>query len=412
VDIGTSKIAVQLVNLGNGQPIGAAGHENPQLLFGEDIVERAKVLEQQGKLDTLRNLVVATIDRLLNELAASTGTPPTNVYEAVVVGNTVMHHIFLGIPPRNLCFSPFIPTVGRALDIEASELGLAINPRGVIHLPPNVAGFVGADAVADLIASGMLESQQLTLLLDIGTNTEAFLGNKDGVTACSCASGPAFEGAHIAHGMRAVTGAIERVKLRQDLSAVEYATIDNAPPRGLCGSAVIDIVAELFRHGVLTDRGALKAEVGSNRVRLRGKKREFLIADSKATATGKDIVLTQDDVNEILLAKAAIYTACSLLMKRMGVQREQIQEIVIGGALGSYLNAQNAIRVGMLPAVSPDRISARGNLALLGARLLLTSRPHRQLEEVIPRRVKYIELTVEPNFSREFAAALFIPHKD
>lgn len=411
VDIGTSKVAVQLVDLNTGRTIATKGSENPQLAFGEDVVDRIRVCNESGMLDTLQHLVVDEIDKLLKATLEEASLPPGNVYEMVVVGNTVMNHIFLGIPPRFVALSPFTPVIATPLDVEASEIGVNINPHGMVHLPSNIAGFIGADGLADLIASGILESSKLTLLLDIGTNTEVFLGNETGVAACSCASGPAFEGAHIKHGMKAVEGAIERVSIGQDDSSLEYATIGSGAPRGLCGSAVVDLVAELFTHGILNSRGGFKADLVNERLRTKSGAPEFVVAWSRDTATGKDIVLTQNDVSEILLAKAAVFTGCSILMQKRNITRDQIEEIAIGGAFGSYLNPKSAITIGMLPGVSPERISLRGNLALLGAKILLISKAHRRTEADIRSKVEYVELTVDPKFKTEFANALFLPHR-
>jgi uncharacterized 2Fe-2S/4Fe-4S cluster protein (DUF4445 family) len=411
VDIGTSKVAVQLVDLTSGRTIATRGSANPQLAFGEDVVDRIRVCSESGMLETLRHLVVDEIDKLLKGILKEASVPPANVYEMVVVGNTVMHHIFLGIPPRFVAVSPFTPVLTTPLDVDASRIGVTLNPRGVVHLPPNIAGFVGADGLADLVASGILESKKLTLLLDIGTNTEVFLGNDRGVAACSCASGPAFEGAHIKHGMKAVEGAIERVSLGQNASSLKYVTIGGGAPRGMCGSAVIDLVAGLFKHGALNSRGGFNADLRCDRLRTKGNTTEFVVARGQETATGKDIVLTQGDVSEILLAKAAVFTGCSLLMRNRHIAVNQIEEIAIGGAFGSYLNPRSALAIGMLPGVSPERISLRGNLALLGAKILLVSRAHRQMEADIRSKVEYVELTADPAFKSEFADALFLPHR-
>jgi uncharacterized 2Fe-2S/4Fe-4S cluster protein (DUF4445 family) len=410
VDIGSSKIVVQLINLNTGETVATHGAENPQLMYGEDVVERIRISEEKGMLKHLQKIVVQEINNLLNMMTEETGVNPTNIYEMVVVGNTVMNHIFLGVSPRNIAFSPFTPVFSSPFNAEVSDIGLNINPNGMIHIPTNIAGFVGADATADMIASGILETEKLMLQLDIGTNTEVFLGNRDGVATCSCASGPAFEGAHIKHGMKAVDGAIERVKIGRDI-AVAYGTIGDSDPMGLCGSAVVDLVAELFRHDIMDSKGKIRRDLDTERLRIDGKLPEFVVAWQEETAIEKDIVLTQKDVNEILLAKAAIFTGCSVLMKRMDIHREQIEEVVIGGAFGSYLNPRNTIRIGMIPDMDPQIISFRGNLALLGAKMLLVSSKYREIEKEIRSKINYVELTTDPDFSSEYTNALFLPNR-
>ena len=410
VDIGSSKIVVQLINLNTGKTLASYGAENPQLMYGEDVVERVRVSEDDGMLKHLQEIVIQEINKLLDLIMKDTGIKPINFYEAVVVGNTVMNHIFLGISPRSIAFSPYTPVITSPYNARVSDIGLNMNSNGLIHIPANIAGFVGADATADMIASGIFESEEPMLQLDIGTNTEVFLGNREGVATCSCASGPAFEGAHIKHGMKAVDGAIERVKLGKN-AAVAYGTIGDTEPIGLCGSAVVDLVAGLFRHDIVDSKGKIRRDLDIDRIRIDGNLPEFVVAWHYETATEKDIVLTQKDVNEILLAKAAIFTGCSILMKRMSVHREQIKEVVIGGAFGSYLNPGNTIRIGMIPDVNPQIISFKGNLALLGAKMLLVSTKYRELEEEIRSRIKYIELTTDPEFNSEYTNALFLPNR-
>ena len=379
-------------------------------MYGEDVVERVRISEENGMLKHLQEIVIQEVNKLLKTITEDTQVKLTNIYEAVVVGNTVMNHIFLGISPKSIAFSPYVPVISAPYNTKVLDIGIDINPSGIIHIPTNIAGFVGADATADMVASGIFESEKLMLQLDIGTNTEVFLGNRDGVAVCSCASGPAFEGAHIKHGMKAVNGAIERVKLGRD-AAVAYGTIGNSEPIGLCGSAVIDLVAELFSHNIIDWKGKIRRNLDNDRIRIDGKLPEFIVAWHYETATEKDIVLTQKDVNEILLAKAAIFTGCFTLMKRMNIHREQIKEVVIGGAFGSYLNPKNAITIGMIPAVNPHIIDFRGNLALLGARMLLVSTKYREMEKEIRPRIKYIELTIDPDFSSVYTDALFLPNR-
>jgi uncharacterized 2Fe-2S/4Fe-4S cluster protein (DUF4445 family) len=410
VDIGSSKIVVQLIELNTGKTMATYGAENPQLMYGEDVVERVVVSEEKEMLKYLQRIVIQEINQLLEAIFEETGVNQAHVYEAVVVGNTVMNHIFLGLSPRTIALSPYTPVIATPYNARVADIGININRNGVIHVPANIAGFVGADATADVIASGIFETDELILQLDIGTNTEVFLGNSSGIVTCSCASGPAFEGAHIEHGMKAVDGAIERVKIGRD-TAVEYDTIGDSAPIGLCGSAVVDLVAGLFRHGIIDHKGKIRRDLNIERIRIDGNLPEFVVAWQNETAAQRDIVLTQKDVNEIILAKAAIYTGCSILMKRMGVSREEIKTVVMGGAFGCYLNPRNTITIGMIPDFDPEIISVRGNLALLGAKMLLVSAKFRELERECRSKIKYIELTNDPDFKSDYTNALFLPNR-
>jgi uncharacterized 2Fe-2S/4Fe-4S cluster protein (DUF4445 family) len=410
VDIGSSKIVVQLIDLNTGKTMATYGSENPQLMYGEDVVERIVVSEENEMLKHLQKIVIQEINQLLDVIFANTGVSPIHVYEAVVVGNTVMNHIFLGLSPRTIAFSPYTPVITTPYNARVADIGININRNGVIHVPANIAGFVGADATADVIASGIFETDELTLQLDIGTNTEVFLGNREGIVTCSCASGPAFEGAHITHGIKAVDGAIECIRIGRE-TAVEYDTIGDSSPIGLCGSAVVDLVAELFRHGIIDHKGKIRRDLENERIRIDSNLPEFVVAWQDETGAQKDIVLTQKDVNEIMLAKAAIFTGCSILMKRMNVSNEQIKAVVMGGAFGCYLDPRNTIAIGMIPDVDPEIISFRGNLALLGAKTLLVSGKFRELERECRSKIKYIELTNDPDFKSEYTNALFLPNR-
>jgi len=413
VDIGTSKIVGCLVDLVTGRTVEVGFVENPQLIYGEDIISRiASSTNDKDKLEIMHRLVIQAINNILGYTCAQAGVNPKNVYEMTVVGNTAMHHFFLGINPKFVAMSPFTPALKRPLDIKARELGLNMRPEGNVHVLPVVAGFVGADAVADVLASGIHESERLSLLVDIGTNTEVFVGNSEDILSCSCASGPAFEGGHIKHGMKAVTGAIERISIKSNYE-IEYATVDDAAPIGLCGSAIIDAVAELYRLGIINDRGRFKAGINNPRLRKASDgDLEFVLVWAKDSGASIDITVTQKDINELQLAKAAIFAACSILMKRKNVRLEDIDSLLIAGAFGAYINPENAKLIGLLPDIPTERIKFVGNTALSGAKMTLISTEARKTAEMLSRRIRYIELASDPEFSSEFADAMFIPHKN
>ena len=412
VDIGTSKIVGYLVDLITGETLEISSVENPQIMYGEDIMTRITFATAKPEnLKILQKLVIDAINKILDETCRRAKVNPRRIYEVVAVGNTAMHHFLLGIQPKYTALSPYVPAVKRQINVKARELNININPSGIITVLPIIAGFVGADAVADVLATGICESDELSLLVDIGTNTEVFVGNSEELLSCSCASGPAFEGMHIKHGMKAVTGAIERVSIDTNFE-VEYETIGNAKPVGLCGSAMIDAVAEMFKRGIIDQRGGFNRRIETPRLRENDGEVEFVIAWGHETATGKEITVTQKDIREIQLAKAAIYAGCSILIKRKNVKEKDLDRVLVAGAFGNYINPESAKVLGLLPDVPVGRIKFVGNTAIAGAKMALLSEDARRKANAISRKIRYLELAADPSFKEEFLKATFIPHKD
>jgi uncharacterized 2Fe-2S/4Fe-4S cluster protein (DUF4445 family) len=382
-------------------------------MHGEDVISRITFAMASGeKLRTLQKLAVEGVNDVLHEACTQASVDPNDIHEMVVAGNTAMHHFLLAIQPKYLALSPYTPAVRGSINAKARELGIKIHRNGIVHVLPIIAGFVGADAVGDVLSSGIHESNELSLLLDIGTNTEVFVGNTEDILSCSCASGPAFEGAHIKHGMKAVTGAIEQVHIDPDTYEVEYKTIGDVKPVGLCGSAMVDVVAGLLKGGLINNHGRLSSEVKISRLKTANNMPEFVLAWENETATRKEIAVTQKDINEIQLAKAAMFTGCSILMKRKGMKRENLDRVLIAGAFGNYINPENAKLIGLVPDVQTEKIEFVGNTAVTGAKMALVSKEAREIAETLSKRVRYLELAIDPDFSREFASALVIPHKD
>jgi uncharacterized 2Fe-2S/4Fe-4S cluster protein (DUF4445 family) len=410
VDIGTSKIVLYLLDLSNGETIGTSFIENPQMIFGEDIISRISYSADSNKnLDELRSVVINGINKMIIEVCEKNGINTNNVYEATIVGNTAMHHIFLGIQPKNVALAPYVPVIRRSLNLQSSQSRLRLNPNGVVHTFPVIAGFVGADNVAALLSTALHKSDDVSLLLDIGTNTEVDLGNKTDILCCSCASGPAFEGAHIKHGMKAVEGAIEKVQIDHPNDNLNYTTIGDYKPVGICGSGVIDILAEMLRYGLIDKAGRMINDTSTQRLRKVNGIIEYVLAWENETDTDQDIVISQKDVRELQLAKAAIFTGCSILMKRKNIDVGDIKKVYIAGAFGNYINPRNAKTIGLFPNVEIDRIEFVGNAAGSGAKMALTSKEAREEAEEISKNVRYLELGAEPNFNKEFASALFFP---
>lgn len=412
VDIGTSKLVGVLVDLSTGKTLSTLFVENPQLVYGEDIMSRMSyAMKAHENSLQLKSSVLSAINQLLERSCADAGITPSQVYELVIVGNTAMHHFLLGIESRHLALSPYVPAVKAPLDLHAKDVGILAHPHANVHMPPLVAGYVGADAVADVLASGMRESDELSLLLDIGTNTELFVGNRNGIVSCSCASGPAFEGAHIRQGMKAVYGAIERVRIDSTTLNVEYETVGGEKPVGICGSGMLDTVAELLRCRVIDSKGRFQ-KINTRRLTEVAGDRAFVLAQAEETSTGDPVMVTQRDIGEVQLAKAAIHTGCTILMRHAGVRASDLKRIYIAGSFGNYVNPANAKLLGLIPEVPTQIIRFVGNTAIAGAKMCLSSLEARNEAKRIGEQVKYIELGADANFSREYAASMCLPHQD
>ncbi len=405
IDLGTTKVAGYLVDLSNGWTLAAKGVMNPQISYGEDIISRITgVINSPDEGAQLQKLVVETINQLAIDLCIEVDANTGEIVEAVVVGNTAMHHLFLGLPVEQLAFSPFVPAVSRAVDIKARDLGLGIAPWAYVHLLPNIAGFVGADHVAMLLATDIWQAEGPTLALDIGTNTEVSLINKGRITSVSCASGPAFEGGHIRDGMRAARGAIEHLRIVGN--SIHYQTIDQVPPIGICGSGVLDAMAQLYLAGVI-DKGGRMTD-SHPRVHINKKQREFVLVSEEEGSGHPSIVITQQDIRELQLAKAAIRTGIQVLLEANSRSEEEIEQVIIAGAFGTYIDVSSALTIGMLPSLPLDRFRQVGNAAGMGAKLALLSRGKRAEAQTIASQVQYIELASIPDFNQTFVQAGYI----
>jgi len=405
VDLGTTKIASYLVDLDDGRTLAAKGIMNPQLSYGEDIISRISgivKLPEQGL--QLQMTVVEALNELVASLCTEVGADEEEITEAVVVGNTAMHHLFLGLPVSQLALSPFVPAVSGAVDLKAGDLGLHIARGAYVHLLPNIAGFVGGDHVAMLLATEVWQAEGPVVAIDIGTNTEVSLVKNGEITAASCASGPAFEGGHIKDGIRATSGAIERVRILHD--AIQYQTIDDALPIGICGSGILDAMAQLYLTGIINRAGRMKDD--HPRIRTENKQRQFMLVTEEERDGQTAIVVTQPDVRELQLAKAAIRTGIQVLLETNGCTEQEIRQVIIAGAFGSYIDVSSAMTIGMLPSLPLDRFQQVGNAAGTGARLALVSLARRTEAQTIASRVRYVELASAPGFMQTFIQAGYL----
>ena len=411
VDIGTTTVVGYLTDLRTGKVLAVDSMMNPQVTYGEDVMSRITYAMQNPEgLEQLNRKIIDGINEILKNVCDQAGIKPEEVSEVTIVGNTAMHHIFLKIEPKYLSLAPYVPALHKSYDVKARDLGLNISKGGYVHVLPIEAGWVGADNVAVLIATEPYKRDEMCLVIDIGTNGEIVLGNKERLISCSAAAGPALEGAHIKHGMRAATGAIERIRIDPETFEPEYKTIGNAPPRGICGSGIIDAAAELYRVGIVKKNGRFNLDLDTPRVRVADGQPEYVIAWANETAIGHDIVITQKDIREIQLAKGAMCAGAHILMKEMGV--ESVDRVIVAGAFGNYIDKISALIIGLVPDVPVDRIESVGNAAGVGARLALISKEKRREANEIARKVEHIKLAVHPDFEREFSMAMYFPHMD
>jgi uncharacterized 2Fe-2S/4Fe-4S cluster protein (DUF4445 family) len=396
VDIGTTKLAAYLVRLETGETVSKAGAMNPQIAYGEDVISRiAYTGREPDGAKTLQKVLVETLNKLLSEMCTEARVSPNSVLDAVLVGNTIMHHLFIGLPVEQLGHAPFTPATTRPLTIPASEVGLSLGPHANAYLPPVIAGYVGADHIAMLLATEAWKSPRNIVALDIGTNTEISLTANGKVTCCSCASGPAFEGAHIHTGMRAAPGAIERACWSD--GKILWQSIENLPPVGICGSGILDVVAALQDGGLVKSTGVLKTGSGSG----------FVLVPAAQTGLNRDLVVTRKDVHEIQLAKSAIRVGVEILLQNAGLTCADLDEFIVAGAFGTYLDLRSAVRTGMFPPLPLERFRQVGNAAGVGAKQMLISVDKRQEAETIARHICYVELTSQASFTPLFMEHLY-----
>ena len=414
-DIGTTTIVGYLMNLNDGKTYSVSSTLNPQTAFGEDVVTRITYVRDTPKgLGNLNNLVVDALNKIIEKTSKEAKVSISNIYEATIVGNSVMHHLFLGINPSYIGLSPYVPAIQTGLNIASHSLGLNMARNGNTFILPLIAGFVGADTIGVITSSEIDKEKDLTLAIDIGTNGEIIIGNKDLLVTGSCAAGSALEGAHISNGMRAAAGAIDSVKIDPKTFSVEYTTIKDKKPMGICGSGLIDAVAEMLRSKIITRSGHFNKEfIDHERFLKKEKNFEFLLAPKDATSIGKPIVISQKDIREIQMAKGAFYSGTNLILHYLNHTRgkvHQIHQIFLAGAFGNYIDKKNAKFIGMIPDISDEKIYQIGNAAGMGAQHCLINTKLRQKTQELLKKIEYVEIAVQENFQREYAEAMYFPH--
>ncbi len=412
IDIGTTTVSLWLVDLLTGEVRAQVAEYNRQISRGEDVISRIIYSSKNEGHVEIRDLVLGTINELLERACKRVQADPADVVKATVAGNSTMIHLLLGIPAASIRLSPFVTAINHIPTLIAQEVGIVIHPEGVIDCLPGIASYVGADISAGVLSSGMDDTEKITLFLDVGTNGEIVLGSNEWLVTCACSAGPAFEGAGVRHGMRATQGAIEEVWVDGETYEPSFRVIGGVKPRGLCGSGLISLLAELFLTGVVDKSGNVKVDLDTPRTREGEHGSEYVVAWADETQTGSDIVITRVDIDNLLRAKAAIYAGFSVLAESVGVPLEMVEQILIGGSFGKYINVEKAIEIGLLPDMPWDQFQFLGNTSVKGAYLALLDRNGRAQIKDIAARMTYIELSADNTFYDAFMSALFLPHTD
>ncbi|HYA33233.1 MAG TPA: ASKHA domain-containing protein [Candidatus Bathyarchaeia archaeon] len=411
IDIGTTTIVVELVDLKTGRVIDARSDYNKQVVYGEDVLSRVLYTEEHADgINKLTSTIRYGINDLIRELVIENDMRYEKICRVVLSGNTVMMHLFYGLDPKYIRHEPYIPVMSFIPQMKAVKLGLSVNPNAYIYALPCRSSYVGGDVTADIIASGMSDHQDVSLLIDVGTNGEVVLGSNAFLVSCSCSAGPAFEGGEVEFGVRAMNGAIERVWINDGV--VEYSTIGNGKAKGICGSGLIELIAELFSTGVIDRTGKIQQDNNNARIQGGSNGNQFIVAFEDDTAIDKNIVLTDVDIQNILRTKAAVYASCSVLLKTFGYKFNDLSNIFIAGSFGNYLDVKKAITIGLLPDLPLEKFKFIGNGALGGARMVLLSRGLKDKAAEIVENMTHIELSVSSMFFKEFTSALFIPHTE
>jgi len=413
VDIGTTTVVAKLLNMTDGRQMAEIGALNPQAKRGDDVISRITYAQTEAGLAELHDLIIGCINGLIAQLCTRSGVRPEGIYELCVVGNTTMNHIFLKLPVKQLGQAPYHAHCLDAHDLPAPELAINVNPKANVHTVENIAGFVGADTTALAVATEIGSAKELTLAIDIGTNGELIFGADGKLYAASCAAGPAFEGARIECGSRAVDGAIESVVINTD--DIDLDVIGDAPPRSICGSGLIDAVAVLLNLGIVDNtgrfaepekiQGRIPPAIAA-RLTQHNKQPAFVLAQPNSTQ-GKTVCLTQKDIREVQLAKGAIRAGIKLLQNKVGIADDQIEHILLAGAFGNYICPESALRIGLLPDVPPERIRFVGNAASSGARMILLSRDCRTQAHQLARSIEYVEIAHQKDFHNVFTESMF-----
>lgn len=412
MDIGTSMVVICLLDLSTQEKIDETAFTNPQIEMGEDILTRIHFAAQERGLERLKNALIETLNKEIRNIAESHGLSPHNIYGITAAGNTTMSHLFLGLDPYWICREPYIPAFNKLGLIKASELSLEINPQAEVLIFPNVGSYFGGDLTAGILASGITRQEDVSILVDVGTNAEVVIGNSDWLVACAGAAGPAMEGGVASIGKRAGAGTIDRVRIDPESLELRFHTIENAPPIGICGSGFIDLIAQLFLTRMIDMQGKFVPSVCGDRLMEKENTPQFIVAYPEQTGTGQPLTVTQPDIDSLMRSKAAMYTILTTVADSVGISMSDINRFYIAGTFGSYIDPGSAITIGMIPDLPLEKYVPLGNTSLSGAVIALTSNRAKNEIQQIHNKVTYLELNVNQEFMNLFSAAKFIPHTD
>jgi len=409
-DIGTTTISGQLVDLNSKKIIGTKATYNQQAAFGSDVITRIIYAGQADGLEKLHLAVTDTMNQIIRDLSLEHNIDLNDVNCIVCSGNTTMIHLLLSVDPAPIRKTPYVPTANFLPVMRAAEAGININPRGLLSCVPGVSSYIGGDTTAGILSSGIYKLEQPSILIDIGTNGEIVLGNRDFLVACAASAGPAFEGSGVTSGMRASSGAIQKVEINKKDFNVKFSTIADKLPRGICGSGYIGLLAAMLETGIIDKSGKIK--VTGSRIRQTDNGKEFVVCFKNETETGSEIVITEADIENLKRSKGAIYSATAILVKHLGLEFSSIAKIFIAGGFGTYLDIDKAIKIGLLPDLERSKFVFIGNSALAGARQILLSDEAMSMADSLASKITYFELSVDPDYMDEYSQALFFPHTD
>jgi len=413
IDIGTTTVVVSLLNLENGKIVDKAGTYNRQAVFGSDVISRIIYCDENpGGMEHMQKAAADTINELIHEILKRQGIGIRQIPVVVCAGNTIMTHMFLNVPATYLRLEPYVPGAVKFPPVKAKELGLDIDPNALVITMPSVASYVGGDITSGVLAAMIHDSDELTLFIDIGTNGEIVLGNREWMVACSCSAGPAFEGSGISCGMRAMNGAIDWIDIDRNSLEVEFRTIGDAKPLGICGSGMIYSLSEMMDAGVIDRAGKITGHTKSKRIRKGAEGLEYVLVFAENSGTGKDIVITEGDIKNLLRAKGAVFAGIKTLLQQVQLDFKDIERVYIAGGFGNYINITDAVNIGLLPDLPEDRFEYLGNSCIQGAMIVLLCQKALAEAEEISDSMTYIELSIGNIFMDEFISAMFIPHTD
>lgn len=412
MDIGTTTVYGQLIDIINGKVLAQHADFNGQISYGEDVISRIVYAEKPGGLDKLHDVVIKTMNAVIKKIVAQAGIDPDEISAITIAGNTTMTQLLLKVNPRYMRRSPYVPASTLYPPVKAASLGIALGDHVAALVYPQISSYVGGDIVAGVMGSGIYRSEELTLYMDIGTNAEIVIGNKDWLACAACSAGPAFEGGGVKFGMRATKGAIEDFSIDPVTYEPMNITIGNVRPKGICGSGLIIMVASLFEAGVINNLGKFNRDLNTPRIRETDGVFEYVLAWADETQIDRDVALSEPDIDNLIRAKGAIYSGCMTLLEEVGLTVHDLQRVIIAGGFGSYVDLEKAITIGLLPEMDPDKIIFIGNGSLLGAKMsCLTNRIRLDVVEVTKKMTNF-ELSETASYMENYIAALFLPHTD